>query len=73
VRLMDNTAASSEVFPGGSHPLSFAAVRDLLRAKSGWHLDRQVGQGGFAQIYKETIDGIPRGGENPALSACRAA
>ena len=48
---MDNTAASSEVFPGGSHPLSFAAVRDLLRAKSGWQLDRQIGQGGFAQVY----------------------
>jgi serine/threonine protein kinase/Tol biopolymer transport system component len=57
---MDNVVHSSQGFPGGSDPLSFAAVLDQLRAKHGWRLDRQIGQGGFAQVYKETLDGIPR-------------
>jgi serine/threonine protein kinase len=57
---MDNVVHSSQVFPGGSDPLSFVAVLDQLRAKHGWRLDRQIGQGGFAHVYKETLDGIPR-------------
>jgi len=57
---MDNVVHSSQGFPGGSDPLSFVAVLDQLRAKHGWRLDRQIGQGGFAQVYKETLDGIPR-------------
>jgi serine/threonine protein kinase len=57
---MDNVVHSSQGFPGGSDPLSFVAVLDQLRAQHGWRLDRQIGQGGFAQVYKETLDGIPR-------------
>jgi serine/threonine protein kinase len=57
---MDNVVQSSQGFPGGSDPLSFVAVLDQLRAKHGWRLDRQIGQGGFAHVYKETLDGIPR-------------
>jgi len=57
---MDNISLSSEGFSDVSDQLSFAGVLDLLRSKHGWRLDRQIGQGGFAQVYKETIDGIPR-------------
>ena len=57
---MDNVVHSSEGFPDGSDSLSFAAVLDQLRAQHGWRLDRQIGQGGFAQVYKETLNGIPR-------------
>jgi len=43
-----------------SSNLSFAQVIDALRQKHGWQLADQIGQGGFAQVYKELIDGMPR-------------
>jgi parallel beta-helix repeat protein len=40
--------------------MSFAQVIDALRRKHGWQLADQIGQGGFAQVYKELIEGVPR-------------
>jgi serine/threonine protein kinase len=40
--------------------MSFVQVIDALRRKHGWQLADQIGQGGFAQVYKELIDGVPR-------------
>ena len=40
--------------------MSFAQVIDALRHKHGWKLADQIGQGGFAQVYKELIEGVPR-------------
>jgi len=38
----------------------FAAVLDALRQKYGWKLNVQIGEGGFAYVYKENVDGLPR-------------
>jgi len=40
--------------------MSFAQVIDALRRKHGWQLADQIGQGGFAQVYRELIEGVPR-------------
>ena len=40
--------------------ISFAQVIDAVRHKHGWQLANQIGQGGFAQVYKELIRGVPR-------------
>ncbi len=38
----------------------FQAVVDFLRREYGWHLDHEIGQGGFGMVYREVVDGVER-------------
>lgn len=38
----------------------FSAVVDELRERYGWKLNEELGRGGFAIVYREEVDGIPR-------------
>ncbi|MCS7015356.1 MAG: protein kinase [Gemmatales bacterium] len=38
----------------------FSAVVDELRRRYGWKLNEELGRGGFAIVYREEVDGLPR-------------
>jgi WD40 repeat protein/serine/threonine protein kinase len=38
----------------------FTAVVDELRRRYGWRLDQEIGQGAFAFVFRESVDGIER-------------
>ncbi|MCS7167322.1 MAG: protein kinase [Gemmatales bacterium] len=38
----------------------FSVVVDELRQRYGWKLNEELGRGGFAIVYREEVDGIPR-------------
>jgi serine/threonine protein kinase len=56
----ENSASPPSTWPGCRNIRGFSAVVDTLRQQYGWKLNEEIGRGGFAVVYREEVDGIPR-------------